>query len=144
MELNIFSILEARYLCQILVFEHVSVHRDINERLGNKTSNNWVSVMCQVFYIINSHSFINMWKTQINVPHFSHLTKVKNFPGLPWLLNGKESACQCRRQEIHPWVRKTPWKRKWQPIPVSLPGKSHGWRSLGVTVQGVTKELDKA
>ena len=22
------------------------------------------------------------------------------------------------------------WKRKWQPTPVLLPGKSHGWRSL--------------
>ena len=25
---------------------------------------------------------------------------------------------------------KIPWRRKWQPIPVFLPGKSHGWRSL--------------
>ena len=24
-----------------------------------------------------------------------------------------------------PWVRKIPWRRAWQPIPVSLPGKSH-------------------
>ena len=22
------------------------------------------------------------------------------------------------------------WRRKWQPTPVSLPGKSHGWTSL--------------
>ena len=29
-----------------------------------------------------------------------------------------------------PWVRKIPWRRKWQPIPVFLPGKSHGWRRL--------------
>ena len=29
-----------------------------------------------------------------------------------------------------PWVKKTPWGRKWQPIPVFLPGKSHGQRSL--------------
>ena len=29
-----------------------------------------------------------------------------------------------------PLVRKIPWRRKWQPIPVSLPGKSHGQRSL--------------
>ena len=27
-------------------------------------------------------------------------------------------------------VRKLPWRRKWQPTPVFLPGKSHGWRSL--------------
>ena len=23
-----------------------------------------------------------------------------------------------------------PWRRQWQPTPVLLPGKSHGWRSL--------------
>ena len=28
------------------------------------------------------------------------------------------------------WVRKIPYRRKWQPIPVLLPGKSHGQRSL--------------
>ena len=28
------------------------------------------------------------------------------------------------------WVRKTPWRRKWQPAPVFLPGESHGQRSL--------------
>ena len=25
---------------------------------------------------------------------------------------------------------KIPWRRKWQPTPVLLPGKFHGWRSL--------------
>ena len=33
-----------------------------------------------------------------------------------------------------PWVlslgQEDPWGRKWQPAPVLLPGKSHGWRSL--------------
>ena len=28
------------------------------------------------------------------------------------------------------WVRKTPWRKKWQPTLVFLPGKSHGKRSL--------------
>ena len=49
------------------------------------------------------------------------------------MLQGKESACQCRRCRRHrfdPWVGKTPWRRKWQPTPVFLPGKFHGQRSL--------------
>ena len=50
--------------------------------------------------------------------------------GLPWRLSGKESACQCRRLKFEPWVRKIPWRRKWQPTPVFLPGKSHGEKSL--------------
>ena len=31
---------------------------------------------------------------------------------------------------VRTWVGKIPWRRKWQPTPVLLPGKSHGWRSL--------------
>ena len=41
-----------------------------------------------------------------------------------------------------PWVEKIPWRRKWQPTPVFLPGKSHGLRSLvGYSPWG-RKELD--
>ena len=31
---------------------------------------------------------------------------------------------------FNPWVGKIPWRRKWRPTPVFLPGKSHGRRSL--------------
>ena len=31
---------------------------------------------------------------------------------------------------LDPWVGKIPWRRKWKPTPVSLPGKSQGQRSL--------------
>ena len=50
--------------------------------------------------------------------------------GLPMWLSGKESPCQGRRCRWDPWVRKIPWRRKWQPTPVFLPGKSHGQRSV--------------
>ena len=43
--------------------------------------------------------------------------------------SGKEFAGQCRssrRPSFNPWIRKIPWRRKWQPIPVFLPGESHG------------------
>ena len=46
--------------------------------------------------------------------------------------SGKEPACQCRRCKsygFNPWVRKIPWRRKWQPIPVFSPGESHGQRN---------------
>ena len=43
---------------------------------------------------------------------------------LPWWL--PEPTCQRRRLGFDPWVGKLPWRRKWQPGPVSLPGKSHG------------------
>ena len=43
--------------------------------------------------------------------------------------SGKQPTCQCRRCKrcwFNPWVRKTPWRRAWQPTPVFLPGDSHG------------------
>ena len=51
--------------------------------------------------------------------------------GLPRWHSGKESACQCRkcnRCSLDPWIRKIPWRRKWQSTPVFLPGKiPEGW-----------------
>ena len=34
------------------------------------------------------------------------------------------------RDGFHPLVGKIPWRRKWQPTPVFLPGESHGQRNL--------------
>ena len=56
----------------------------------------------------------------------------KTYIGLPWWLSGKESTCQCGRWGFNPWVRKIPWRKKWQPTPLCLPEKSHGQRSLMV------------
>ena len=52
------------------------------------------------------------------------------FNGASWRTSGQESACRCRRCRFDPWVRKIPWRRKWLPTPVFLPGESHGQRSL--------------
>ena len=50
------------------------------------------------------------------------------FPGG---LDGKEFACSAGDPCLIPaWVRKIPWRRKQQPTPVFLPGKSHTQRSL--------------
>ena len=50
--------------------------------------------------------------------------------GLPWWLRGKSVCLECRRPGFDPCIRKIPWRRKWQPTPVLLPGESHGGRSL--------------
>ena len=63
--------------------------------------------------------------------------------GLPRWSSGKESTCQCRRFRFNLWVGKIPWRRKWQPTPVLLPGKSHGWRSLAGYSPWGCKELDR-
>ena len=43
--------------------------------------------------------------------------------GLPRWLSGKESTCRCRRCK-RSWFGQIPWRRKWQPTPVFLSGKS--------------------
>ena len=48
----------------------------------------------------------------------------------PCWLRQQRASLKCRRPGFDPWIRKIPWRRKWQPTPVFLPGKSHGWRSL--------------
>ena len=53
--------------------------------------------------------------------------------GFPGGASDKEPACQCWRHKrcgFDPWVGKIPWRRKWQPTPVLLPGEFHGQRSL--------------
>ena len=44
--------------------------------------------------------------------------------------DGKASACNVGDPGFNPWVGKIPWRGKWQPTPVLLPGKFHGQRSL--------------
>ena len=35
-----------------------------------------------------------------------------------------------QKTQVQTLGREIPWRRKWQPNPLFLPGKSHGWRSL--------------
>ena len=62
--------------------------------------------------------------------------------GIPKSSELKNPPAMCRRHrrcEFNPWVRKIPWRRKWQPTPVFLPGKFRGQRSLAGYSPKVTK-----
>ena len=72
----------------------------------------------------------------------SNLFFPKTYHGFPGGSVVKESPCRCRRHRFDHWVRKIPWKRKWQFISVFLPGKSHGQRSLVSYRPWGRKELD--
>ena len=71
--------------------------------------------------------FMHGWKTAL---------------GLCGLLRGKESAYQSKRGRFNPWVRKIPWRRKWQPTQLCLPGESHGQRRLAGNSPWGLKESD--
>ena len=44
---------------------------------------------------------------------------------LPQWFSGKRIRLQCRRCGFNPWVGKIPQRKKWQPTPLFLCGKSH-------------------
>ena len=68
------------------------------------------------------------WEAGRSIWHQMHLcTPLK---GLPRWLSGEESAWQCRRHGFNPRVEKVPWRRKWLPTPVFLPGEFHEQRRL--------------
>ena len=60
--------------------------------------------------------------------------------GFPPSSVGKESACSARDPGLIPGLGKIPWRKKWQPPPVFLLGKSHGQRSLVGCSAGDHKE----
>ena len=71
-------------------------------------------------------------------------TRGPAFRASGWL-SRKESSRPCKRctrLRFNPWVGKIPWRRKWQPIPVFLPEKSHGQRSLADYSPWGSEELD--
>ena len=49
--------------------------------------------------------------------------------GFPGGSDSKESTCNAGGQ-FPSWVGKVPWRRKWQPTQVFLPGEFYGLRSL--------------
>ena len=49
---------------------------------------------------------------------------------------------RCKRCGFNPWVRKIPWRRKWKPTPVFLPGTSHGTEETGGLQSTGCKESD--
>ena len=62
----------------------------------------------------------------------NYILMLKKF-GLPKWRSGKESVCKCkghRRGGTNPWAGRILWRKKWQYIPVFLPRKFLGQRSL--------------
>ena len=77
-----------------------------------------------------SEMWWNLLSSGFYAPVVSTFMGLYWFKGLPLWLSGKESTCQCRKCDFDPWLKKIPWRREWQPTPVSLFGKSRGQRLL--------------
>ena len=63
----------------------------------------------------------------------THFVTIPGASQVALVVKNKKTACQCRTHKrcgFDPGVRKVPWRKVQQPTPVSLPGESHGQRSL--------------
>ena len=85
------------------------------------------------FELIKTESFVD--ETEANDPNV-HI-KLSDKVGLLGETHGASQVVlmvknlpAMRRLGFHPWVRKIPWGKKWQPTPVFSPGEFRGQRSL--------------
>ena len=77
----------------------------------------------------NSFSLIIICLLYVNTIVYVNYMSIQNWASLV-AQDGKASACNAGRHGFNAWVRKIPWRRKWQSTPVFWPGKFHGMRSL--------------
>ena len=76
------------------------------------------------------------------IQSFVHPRNVYWAPGASGIRTHLPTQVRLKRHWFNPWVRKTPWRRAWQPTPLFLPGEFHGQKSLvGYNLWGHT-ELD--
>ena len=101
------------------------------------------------WFLIGMLHHLFLWRTgQLDCCCWYLSMSFLQFVFLPsWTLKGwlrQQRIClQCRRPWFFdPWVGKISWKRKWQAIPVFLPGELHGQRSLASYSPWCRKELD--
>ena len=72
-------------------------------------------------------TFVKLWSLSIRVVLNTPHRVCEGFPGGSVVKNLSANAADI---SFNPWVGKIPWRRKWQPTPVFLLGKSHEQRSL--------------
>ena len=88
------------------------------------------SVLARTVPWAEKPGWLHSMRSQRVKPNWATFTFSVHFPGST---SGKEPTWKgrrYRRRGFDPWVETTPWRRKWQPTPVFLPGESHGQRKL--------------
>ena len=98
----------------------------------------FILALVWIYYI--DHMFISTYITLLQA--LSNRLSIRTSLGFPGGPSSKESAYRCRRHKrcgFDSCVGKIPWRRKWQPTPVSLPGKCYGRGAWWATVHAAAK-----
>ena len=98
-----------------------------------------------IYFLIHLSLFVHLKKFMLIKCLNTRLYKYKNESSLhsPSLSTQWRICLQCRRPRFNRWVGKIPWRKKWQPTPVLVPGEFHGQRSLAGYGPWDRRESDK-
>ena len=109
------------FICHFQSMGHTFLHRLVED---------WKVPLhlAELNVVLVSNVYQGHWKGKVQRSPHINISQSKR--GLPWWLRWYRICLQCRRPGFDPWVRKIPWRRKWLPTPVFLPGEFHGQRSL--------------
>ena len=117
--------LNQNYLRSLAKSENYGLHY----RLSNLLSGNGASESRYISKYIAILTYSKIWEPKFWVIKTNN--RDKGFPGGSEVKNPPANAGDARDAcGFHPWVGEIPWRRKWQPTPVCLPGEFHVQRSL--------------
>ena len=86
---------------------------------------------CNCFFFVSLLALALLLFTWLNSkPPLWRILNEIGFPGGTVIVNLPAKCRRCKRCKFDPWVGMILWSRKQPPIPVFLPGKFHGQRSL--------------
>ena len=104
-----------KYACRFPYFDFLEVEEALTNFMFlpvSVLSQNWENVLVKQVNISQGRLGLSCWLQLVENPSCS-----------------ARDCLQCKRFWFNPWDGKVPWRRKWQPAAVFLPGKSHGQRS---------------
>ena len=115
------------YICSTSCFVHLVYPEALSASAYTDLSHYSLQLLCSPL-----HACAILIQPDINghLNHFWSFVTISNTVRASLVVQPKRILLQCRRWGFNPWVRKIPWRRKWQPTPVFSPGKSHGQRIL--------------
>ena len=100
-------------------------------QLSPRWSINSCSQMCLLLQLhLKIRFFCHTWLSLIPRYPFLFLLLSTQSEQASQVAQQQRITCQCRRRRFDPRVGKIPWRRKWPPAPVFLPGEPHRQRSL--------------
>ena len=115
-----------RYVGQFKMVEHIIETLKGENLIGAEKKKNEF-IMAKNFLKLKRYQIIVLESSENIKQNNAHrYVYLQGFPGS----SGIKNPPVMQEMGFSSWVGKIPLRRKWQPTPVFLPGKSHGQRSL--------------